>query len=177
MADKLKRGIATVEDLRARAVLDPVTLCWHFQGSTVQGHPRIWTLDLDAMEKRVLSGPRAVWFIAHGTPLHGLVAYMGCWTADCVCPVHVRRGTRAQMNAAVARAGLLPDRTGNEVIVAAAARAREAAGHVDTPVEVVRAVRQAAGTASGRELARRFGLSETVAQRILRGQNFKQVAA
>lgn len=173
----MKRGVSTVADLRARSVVDAVTHCWHWDGAKVKGHPRIWTLDLDAMDKRVMSGPRAVWFIAHGTPLHGLVAYMGCWTLDCVCPVHARRGTRAEVNAAVARAGLLPDRRGDVALVAAAARARAAAGHVDTPVEVVRAVRKAAGTASGRALAARFGLSQTVAQRILRGQTYRGVGA
>lgn len=174
----MKRGINTIDDLRARSTVDPVTHCWHFQGALRDGHPRIWTADLDAMTKTVLAGPRAVWYIAHGTPLGSLVAYMGCMTADCVCPVHVRRGTRQQLNAAMSRAGLLAASTPAKA--AAAARARAAAGHRDTPAAVVlavRAARAADATAGAQRIGHALGISKSVAARILRGETFRHLEA
>jgi len=169
----MKRGINTIDDLLARSIVDPVTHCWHWQAAKIDGRPRIWTADLDMMDKRVLSGPRAVWYIAHGSRLFSLRAYMGCWTRDCVCPVHVRRGTQLQVNAATSRAGLLARPPGS--CDAHLAKARIKAGHVDTPHDVVAAVRAAAGTGTGVELAKRFGVTKSVACRILRGQTYKNV--
>lgn len=168
-----RRGIATVDDLRARSTIDPVTRCWHYTGARRDGHPRIWTADLDAMDKRVLAGPRAVWYIAHGTPLGSLVAYMACMTADCVCPVHVRKGSRADLNALMSRHGLLSTRSAAKA--AAAAKGRAAAGHRDTPEAVVLAVRAAKGTASAERIGLALGVSKSVAARILRGETFRHL--
>jgi len=98
---------------------------------------------------------------------------MGCWTADGVCPAHVRRGEHATVIGLAARAGLF---SGHEALKAlAATRARAAAGHVDTPDAVVLAMRAAKGTASGAELARRFGAKKSAASRILRGATYKHL--
>lgn len=170
----IKRGINTVDDLRERSVLDPVTHCWHWQQATSpSGHPRIWTVDIDYMDKRVLSGPRAVWYIAHGTRLNGKSAYMGCWVADCVCPAHVRSGWQRQVISLAANAGCMGGHTEQRAI--AARKARQAAGHVDTPAELVLALRQALGTAPVRTLAKQLGMSRSTAYRIARGENYKHV--
>lgn len=163
----------TVDDLRRRSDPDPATHCWHWRGAKRKGRPRIWAADLDHMDKRVLSGPRAVWYIAHGTRLGALSAYMRCWCADCVCPAHVEKGTRAAVTMAAARAGLMNGF--DDVRAANAAKARAAAGHVDTPPELVRALRAAAGTEPTSALAQRLGIERSVAYRILRGVSHRGV--
>lgn len=172
----MSRGITTVDHLRARSIIDPVTRCWHWQGAKVHGQARIWTLDIDRMEKTVINGPRAVWFIAHGTPLGHLQAWMGCGTADCVCPVHVRRGTRSEWVRFMTQTGRM-SRSATPGRIAGAAKGRAAAGHVDTPAEVVLAIRaaHAAGEASVPELAARHGRCTSVIYRILRGESYRHL--
>lgn len=169
----MARGIASIDALKARSNIDPVTRCWHYEGAKIKGHPRIWTLDLDRVEKAVMSGPRAVWYIAHGQPLRGRVAFMACWTNDCVCPVHVRAANREVMQAQMEAAGLLKGhaavRAKNLLL------ARRAAGIYDTPEELVRAIRQAKGTGTVKQLSERFGLCMSSASRILRGQTFRHL--
>lgn len=173
----MARGIATIDHLRARSVVDPVTHCWHYQGAlSAQGQPRIWTLDLERMDKTVLNGPRAVWFIAHGTPLGHMMAWMFCGTADCVCPVHVRRGTRAEWTRWMSAAGRMC-RLPTPGRLAAAALGRAAAGLVDTPAEVVIAMREAYAAGEGKPpaLAERFGVERSTAYRLLRGETYKHL--
>lgn len=176
--DPPRRGVATIDDLRARVVIDPATRCWIWQGASRHGSPRIWTLHIDDMDKAVLSGPRAVWYIAHGTKLGGRVAYMACWTKGCVCPVHVRAGTRAEVNRLAGNAGLF-NRTpqSHAACVANARKARQARGVVDTPADVVLAVRAAAGSGTQKAIGQRFGLPKSTVSRILRGTNFKHLLA
>ena len=52
---------------------------------------------------------------------------------------------------------------------------RQARGVVDTPPEVVLAVRAAAGTGTQEQIAHRLGLTKTVASRILRGETFRHL--
>lgn len=171
----MKQGVNTIAALRERSRIDPATHCWHWQGCTRDGRPRIWAPDIDRIDKRVLSGPRAVWFIAHGTPLGNLVAYMACWTRDCVCPSHVRCGTRADFSTAMARAGLLK---GHHVVRRASAiKARAAAGIVDIPAHVVLALRDLAPTTTPQALAMQFGISQQSIRRMLRGASYSHVVA
>ncbi len=172
----VRRGVATIDDLRARSVLNQSTRCWHWQGAKIKGAPRIWTLHLDDMEKRVLSGPRAVWYIAHGTTLGNRVAYMACWNKDCVCPVHVRSCQKSEFNHVAALAGVFNKTpAARAACLVNAAKARAARNAVDTPAETVLAVRAAAGTASQTEIARSMGISKTVVSRILRGETFRHL--
>lgn len=175
--DTPRRGVATIDDLRARSIVDPNTRCWNWQGAQIKGSPRIWTLHLDDVEKRVLSGPRAVWYIAHGTTLGQRVAYMVCWNKSCVCPVHVRAcASQSEMNRIGARAGIFKRSEAARVAnLANAAKGRAAAGIRDTPAEVVMAVHAAIGSTTQVEIARRMGLSKTVVSRIARGQNFRHL--
>jgi hypothetical protein len=170
--------VATIADLRARSIVDPATHCWIWQGAKINGSPRIWTLHIDDVEKRVLSGPRATWYIAHGTPLGTRVAYMGCWNPSCVCPAHVRFcASQSELNRLGARGGIFKRSEASKLAnVANAAKARAAAGHRDTPPEVVQAVRAAAGPdITQRAIARSLGLSFTVVSRILRGETHRRL--
>jgi len=171
--------VATIEDLRARSIVDPNTRCWIWQGAQIKGSPRIWTLHLDDVEKRVLSGPRATWYIAHGTQLGSRIAYMSCWNPACVCPVHVRAcASQAELNRLGALGGIFKrSEAARAANVRNCAKGRAAAGHRDTPPEVVLAVAAAIGSTTQREIARRMGLSRTVVSRIARGQNFRHLLA
>lgn len=93
---KPRRGFATIEDLKRRSVVDPVTHCWHWQGAkaVTDGIPRIHAFDHQRGEKRTMSGPRAVWNIAHNESPRALV-YRGCQTTDCVNPAHHRQAWTA----------------------------------------------------------------------------------
>lgn len=177
-APDVRRGVATINDLRARSVIDTATRCWHWQCAKIKGAPRIWTLHLDEVEKRVLSGPRAVWYIAHGTRLGSRVAYMACWNKDCVCPVHVRAGQKGEVNHLAALAGVYRrSDAARAANVVNAAKARAARNAVDTPADVVLAIRAAAGSTTQVEIGRSLGISKTVVSRILRGQTFRHLLA
>lgn len=173
----MARGIATIDHLRARSVVDPVTHCWHYQGAlSAQGRPRIWTFDVDRGEKTVLAGPRAVWFIAHGTQLGYDLPWMRCGTTDCVCPAHVRRGTRSEFMRWLAAVGRIGG-VATPAQAAVSALGRAAAGLVDTPAEVVIAMREAYAAGEGKPpaLAERFGVERSTAYRLLRGETYKHL--
>ena len=173
----LRRGVATIADLYARSIVDAASGCWIWQGARTHGSARIWTLNLDDLEKMVLSGPRAVWYITHGTALGERVAYMSCWHKGCVCPAHVRSApSRGQANSEAARAGVYRrSPAARQANAVNARKARQARGVVDTPPEVVLAVRAAAGTGTQEQIGRRLGLTKTVASRILRGETFRHL--
>lgn len=173
-----RRGVATIDDLRARSVIDPSTRCWIWQCASIHGSPRIWALHIDEMDKRVLSGARAVWYIAHGTKLGSNVAFMSCWNKACVCPVHVRAAPKGEVNRLAGRAGVYSrSPLAHAANVVNARKARAARGVVDTPAHVVLAVRAAAGTGTQEEIGQRLGLSKTVASRILRGATYRHLLA
>ena len=173
----LRRGVATIADLYARSIVDPACGCWIWQGANVGGAARIWSLDLDDLEKKVLSGPRAVWYITHGTPLGDAVAYMTCWRKGCVWPTHVRAAaSRGEANSQAALAGVYRrSPSARQANAVNARKARQARGVVDTPPEVVLAVRAAAGTGTQEEIGHRLGLKKTVASRILRGETYRHL--
>lgn len=172
----IKRGVNTVDDLRERSGRDPVTLCWHWKFSTSNGRPAMWTFDYDRGEKRVLSGPRGVWFIAHGTPLGNRIAYMRCFTSDCVCPVHVAyASTRAELNSALGRSGKLD---GHHEARRRGLEAAWAARHKQwTPPDVIAEVRRLSGTMSASAISRELGISKSTACRIVAGTIYTGVTA
>ena len=64
----MKRGELTVEALKERCKVNPVTHCWDWQGAMSENEPRVWTLDYERICKRVMSGPLAAWHIAYQAP-------------------------------------------------------------------------------------------------------------
>lgn len=171
------KHITTVEALRERCVVDPVTRCWHWQGAITRWQPRIYALDLATMEKTVMPGPRAAWMIAHGEPIPpGRIIFRACGCSDCVNPVHLRMArSLAEVGANIRGSGR---RKGLQFAgrLASLAKAREAAGQRDTPPEVVRAVRQAPTSMTGKELSATFGISTSAVSRIRRGETHREVA-
>lgn len=165
------RGITKIADLRARSTVDPVTGCWHWQGAkSTDGTPRIHAFDHDRGEKLTLSGPKAVWNIAHGeSPAPGL-AFRACVCTDCVNPVHMRKAQdKAEIGLHIRRSGRRKG-TAVEARRVNIAKAQVATGRVPTPTEKVLAIRSAPETVTNRSLARQLALSEQVVSKIRRGQ-------
>lgn len=170
----------TLDDLRRRCVIDPITNCWHWQGakSVVDGVPRLYTFDHARCEKRTMSGPVAAWNIAHQrAPLPGWKVYRCCGTTDCLAPYHLRevRNTK-EMGRLIAASGRRKGAK-SEAVLAAAARGRAAQGIVETPREIVLQIRAAPLEISGAELARQLGIPKYTVSRIRRGESFKGVVA
>ena len=168
----LRRGIATVDDLRARSAIDPRTHCWHWQHARgPDGMPRIWTFDRRSGAKACLTGPMAAWQIAHDAPpTRGHLPYRVCGHRDCVNPAHLRlAANRAELGQHIARSGRLrgnstEQRRANLVL------ARAAAGIVTTSTDVVDAIRAAPKHITSAELARDLGMWPQTVWRLRRAQ-------
>lgn len=170
------RGVTKVADLRARSIIDPQTGCWHWQGAKSAGVPRIHTFDHELGEKRSMSGPKAVWNIAHGeAPGPAFLVFRRCVCSDCVNPVHMARAlSKAEIGRHVgltnARKGTsLPQRQAN------IRKAWEATGITVTPPEVVRAIRAAGKEQTSTSLAAVHGIAHQTVSLIRRGQSHKHL--
>lgn len=174
----MKRGTLTIDDLRARSTFDARSLCWHWNGAKAgDGVPRIWTLDHARCDKRTMTGPAAVWNIAHGcAPRPGWLVFRRCGIADCVNPAHhLQAPDRAAIGRFVANAGF---RKGKNVEVCRAniAAAHAAQGLQVTPDDVVLAIRAADRATTNRELAARLNITHQTVSKIRRGESRRQVA-
>lgn len=172
----MKRGMLTIDQLKARCVVDQASHCWLWQGATSGGQPKLWTLDYGRIEKRVMPGPLAAWHISRqAPPLDGHLVFRCCGNRLCLNPAHLREmASRAAIGLHIRRARSL---VGTHVQVRRQnIRAAWAArGMVPTPLEVVRAIRAAPKQVTGRSLARQFGLSDQTVSRIRRGQGRLEV--
>lgn len=169
-------SMLTLDDLRRRCIVDPVTRCWHWQGAAdSDGSPRIHTLDYARAEKRTMSGPLAAFQIAHQrAPIHGWRIYRCCGTRDCLSPQHLSEvRSTAEMGRRIADSGRRKGIPASPAKLAAAARGRAAQGYTDTPRDVVLQIRAAPAEVTNRSLAAQFGLSEQRASKIRRGESHK----
>lgn len=171
----MKRGVTTIEALRARSVFDPHTFCWHWQGAKApDGVPRIWTFDHARGDKRVLSGPKAVWNIAHGRAPHGL-AFRRCGCTDCVNPAHHGEAPdKAAIGLHIRRAGWRKG-THVEARTANLVHAHAANGITPTPAPIVAEILTADERETNRSIARRLNLSDQVVSTIRRGLSRRNV--
>ena len=170
-------SVLTVDDLRKRSDIDPSTGCWHWKGAKAPtGHPRIWTLDYDRLDKRVMSGPMAVWNISQEQGTKGWLIFRRCGCADCVNPVHLGRATsRAQIGRHMRLSGSMLGRTDREKSLEAIRKGWAARGITPTSPEIVRAIKSADTAITGRALAKLHGVSEQVVSRIRRGTSHRDV--
>ena len=170
------RGVLTVDDLKARSKVDPTTRCWNWQGAATKGQPRIWTLDYERIVKRVLPGPKAVWNIAHNEPPpRWATIYRSCCNSMCVNPVHMRAGTRDEMFAHIKRAGVWRNGRRAQAARKGIEEMLRRRGVVLLPDEIVREIRLAPKTMTGRSLAKRFGIHENTVSRIRLGRSYRHV--
>ena len=176
MLGNWKVGLATVADVRARCVINPTTHCWEWQGArqyrtaVSKGMPVMHAFDHARGEKRTMSGPLAVWNIAHGrSPLPGYKVFRACCCTTCVNPAHLREAKDdAEIGLHQRRSGLLRGRT-SDARRANVLKAQAAAGIVYVTDEAVAAIRSAPPDVTGVVLAQRLGISEQSVSRIRRG--------
>lgn len=177
MIEKTHRGILCVADLKARCTVDPCTHCWHWTGATsTDGVPRIYTVDHERAVKTTLSGPKAVWNIAHGcAPRPGWLVFRSCGQRLCLNPAHLAQARdKAEIGQHWRRAGY---RKGTHLEARRAAQklAAAAAGTVATPDDVVHEIRALAGTMSQKALGAKFGVSRQCVNRIVLGRSHRQL--
>jgi hypothetical protein len=170
-------SMLTKDDLRRHSRIDPLDRnpydpCWLWQGAkATDGTPRIWTLDYERIEKRCMSGPKAVWNIAHGRGTGDKLTYRTCVNCDCVNPTHhALAADKAEIGAHIAKVGVrkgtaLAQRRANIRI------AHAANGIQPTPTEIVLAAREWTGT--NMEFARLHGMCHTTVSRIRRGESHR----
>lgn len=171
-------SITRIADLEARSLRDAATHCWHWQGAkATDGRPRIWTFDHERGEKRSMSGPKAVWNIAHGrAPRSGWLIYRTCFSTDCANPAHhAQAPDKAAIGRAVARSGKRKG-TSLDQRRANALKAAAAAGITYTPNEIVKAIRAAGPETTSTSLAIHHGIARQTVSRIRRGESHRGVA-
>lgn len=171
-------SITKVSDLEARSLRDAATHCWHWQGAkATDGTPRIWTFDHERGEKRAMSGPKAVWNIAHqAAPRAGWLVFRRCVTLDCVNPSHMAQARdKREIGAHVARSGARKGKFAEQAR-ANALKASAAAGIVYTPPEIVRAIRAEGSGPTNLALSERYGIGHSTVSRIRRGESHRGVA-
>lgn len=178
VSKKLPRGVLTVDDLKARCVVDPVSHCWLWQGATsdLGRQPRIWTFDHERVEKRAMSGPLAAWNIAFGeAPRPGHLVFRCCQRNLCLNPAHLRQAaSKKEIGLHIQRA---KTRVGTHVEqrrenVRAAWRAT---GCKLIDAAIVREIRQASASTTNRKLAALHNVSEGVVSNIRRGKSYREV--
>lgn len=100
-------GIASLEDLRQRCVVDEDTGCWHLRTARGRRLPKETRHVLWIFGVGHVTSTRAAWMLAH--PEKSLpprwICYRHCDSYDCVCPKHVLAGTRKAWGAHMARSG------------------------------------------------------------------------
>lgn len=165
-------GIRTIEDLKLRCYVDPVTDCWHCRCYKVRGTmPQVHFVPPGETEMTKTTGRRAALHLATGEPVpkgHVVFARADCDSEDCVNPAHLRSGTRKQWGIALQHRGTMKDRPAK---IAAALRTA-ASRRVLTP-DQVRQILQS--PESGRKLAEKFGVSSYAVLSARRRRTYKDV--
>ncbi len=170
-------SLLRIEEVRARCNMDRVTHCWVWTGATSSdGVPRIHTFDHARLEKRTMSGPMAVWNIAHGeAPRQGHMVMRCCGRKLCLNPAHLRQfRDKAEMGLHIRRAGWRKG-TAMESRRANVKLAQAAAGTVATPPDVVLAIRAEPAQTTNKALGERYGISHQTVSRIRLGQSHRHL--
>lgn len=173
----VRRGITSIADIKARCKVDLATRCWNWQAAMSGGQIKMHVFDHRVGEKRTLSGPTAIWNVAHDeAPPRWSVVRMTCFNSQCANPAHVRAFQ------SIKAWGRSVEATGrwkgnNQTTRRENLRAAwKASGIKITPPEVVQAVREAPPTETGIAIAARLGLTKSIVSRIRRGDSFRGVA-
>jgi hypothetical protein len=98
------RGINTVEDLKARCLIDDFTGCWHWQGAMRTDRygkrtPALWIFDTRKGKFRTMTGPMAVLELEGARKPRFTIGWRMCRCDACLNPAHILGGTRAEFGA------------------------------------------------------------------------------
>jgi len=171
-----RRGLAVIQDLRDRSDVDPATHCWLWKGAIQRDVPRMHAFDYRVNDKRTLSGPLAVWMIAHEeAPRPGWRVIRSCGEHRCVNPAHHEQ---MRDHAAIGEFMAATRRLKGTHIESRAANARKgraAAGIVETDDAVIVAVakrlqQDGYRKGDGLRLAREFNLTKSLVSNIALGK-------
>lgn len=172
-----QRGIRSIDDLRERCDVDPVTRCWIWRGCVDEtGYPRIHAFDPERGEKRSMAGARAAWCIAHGeAPLPGYYVYRSCGHRKCLNPVHLRQvKDRAEAGKLIEARGSAKGKRSYEKTIEISRKGWAKQGLQITPPEIVLAIRAAPPEITGRALAKLHGVSEQRVSAIRTGKSHRR---
>lgn len=175
-ARRWHRCCRTLDDVRERCRVDEQTGCWHWLGAvTANGTPRMYAVDLDRGDKRVMPAHRAVWMIwTNGLPGPRLI-YRTCFVHDCVNPAHLNTAaSRAEIGARLRASGKRKG-TSLEQRRASVAKAMLASGITPTAEHVVRAIRAEPAETTCTKLAARYGMAVQTVSRIRRGESHRHL--
>lgn len=175
-ATKRKGLITDLAELRSRCNVDPATHCWIWPWARTKGTPTLWAFDHARGEKRCMPGTRAVWNLAHGeAPLPGRIIFRACCNSHCLNPAHLRDArTKAEIGLHIQRSGI---RRGTHVEQRRAnvRKAWAATGIKVTDPDVVRAIRAAPPSVTGKSLAETYRIDRRTVSLIRRGESHKGV--
>jgi ethanolamine utilization microcompartment shell protein EutL len=166
--------IRRTQDLYERSERRPGSACWWWLLGTSNGHAQMWAYDEDMGDKKAIRGCRAAWYIATGAKLGDRVAYMKCMNKLCVNPAHAAAGTRQEMGEHITKVGRLKGKFTVQRRLNLAA-ARRASGVVDTPPEVVLAIRAAQKSVTNVQLAAQYGITHQTVARMRRGESHRHL--
>lgn len=173
----------TLDEMKARCIVDAVTRCWIWQGATNRdGQPRVYCPDYERMEMRTMSGPKAAWNLAHDKPPRpGWMVHRSCGTKLCLNPVHLAQARNLQeIGEHVRRSGVRKGKRSPAQIAWSkiAARTHLALTSPATPSHIVAAIRLADPAMSNHAVAALHGVKHWTVSRIRRGDRHSiEVAA
>lgn len=154
----------TLEEIRGRCVITEDGHWLWRGGLRVDGRPGIWAPDHTRGGMQTQAGPRAVWHCSTGMPIpKGWRVYGACEEQTCCNPAHVRCTSETDYGKWLVRTGLFKGKTRRILANRATARARS-----KLSPELIREIQSSAET--GRALAVRLGLQETLISRARRGE-------
>ena len=153
-----------IEEIRGRCVVAEDGH-WLWRGSCrPDGRPNIWAPDYTRGGMQVQSGPRAVWHCITEAPIPAnWRAYGTCSEPTCCNPAHVKCTSEADFGKWLARTGKFKGKTRRILANRAIGRARSKV----TPGLILEIQ---ASNETGRALARRLNLLETIVSRARRGE-------
>lgn len=159
------RGIKTLDDLRARCVVDEDTSCWHWKGafSHGKGQTKVPATYLPVIGKTT-TGMRAAVLLSRGLDSlpPGRKVWARCMRRDCCNPAHMMTGTQAELGEFIAKHDLWK---GNAKRVAGITKRMREQSRFS--MEEIAAMR--ASGMNGKQLAEAHGICKAHACRILRG--------
>lgn len=154
----------TIEEIRGRCVITDDGH-WLWDGALrPDGRPNIWAPDHASGKMATQCGPRAVWHCITGRPIkEGWRAYGTCDEKACCNPDHVACTTETAYGKWVASTGAFKGQTNRILANRASSRARsKLSPALITEIQI--------SNETGRALALRLGLQETLVSRARRGQ-------
>lgn len=100
-------GVASIEDIRGRCVMDEDCGCWHMRSARGRPMPEGKVHKIHIHGLGVMTVTRAVWLLAH--PGQSIPdrwrAYRTCTSYDCANPEHISIGTNQRFGAVQRRTG------------------------------------------------------------------------